>query len=582
MIESPDEPSWEQHQLPIIAGVLIFCVFSIWGAVTSEGFLEADAITHYLYARFAFQEPHYLLNVWGRPLCTGLYAVPAALFGRIGVRMMSLLLALLVSWTAFKIAKGQKHRWPALAVMFTLCQPMLFLHSFSELTELPFAAVLGLAFLAYQRRRFALMAILIGISPAGRPEGFGFIAMATAGLLLHRNWKTVPLLFLPLGVWTYLGWFNFGCPPYDSSLPFPLHGLLWLKHAWPYAGDSLYDRGHLFKYVALLPAIVSPFVFPAVLMGMWRSLRPAWWAEFFPPLPLGEGRGGYEGKPDRTPPPPSPTPLPKGEGFGRNSAPQPVLPLEHLFAPMFSAGQRGQAIRCEALIAVIPLLILIGHSLLHALGKMASSGEMRYLLIVAPFWGLLASRGWEWIVPKLDLRHPLRYAAILALLPCLMHVKLYGLGVVFGYRVLPLTLSDDMLYMKEFASWYDNWPLREKFPRLMAAHPGVFYFMDMSMTDRRAVPWEKAVVTSPPEGVVSLWDPVYGHYNADARKSVVFSDFDQNGWVRLHPVREIPEDPSTTAFLSPQQADGSDTPYESASTVSWSWRDFFPSPSRPK
>ena len=54
-------------------------------------------------------------------------------------------------------------------------QPLVFLHSFSELTELPFAALLALAFWAYQRRRFALLAVLISLSPLTRPEGRGAV-----------------------------------------------------------------------------------------------------------------------------------------------------------------------------------------------------------------------------------------------------------------------------------------------------------------------------------------------------------------------------------------------------------------------
>ena len=42
-----------------------------------------------------------------------------------------------------KLAAGQGNRLPALALIFTLGQPLLFLHSFSELTELPFALVIS-------------------------------------------------------------------------------------------------------------------------------------------------------------------------------------------------------------------------------------------------------------------------------------------------------------------------------------------------------------------------------------------------------------------------------------------------------
>jgi hypothetical protein len=526
-----DEPDWRQHALPIMASLVVFSIFSIWGAITSEGFLEADAITHYLYARFAISEPHYLVNVWGRPLCTGLYALPAYFFGRIGVRIVSLILALGVSWTAYAIAKGQKHRWPALAMMFTLAQPLLFLHSFSELTELPFALILGLAFLAYQRKQFFWMALLVAISPLGRPEGFGFIGLAAVALVLHRQWAIIPFLFVGLLGWTYAGWQVFGSPRYDSSMPLPFHGLLWLKHEWPYAGDSLYERGNIFKYLALLPAVVSPFLFPAMVVGL------------FSPSPLaGEGRGEGAAPCDNSGtnadrcPTPHPNPLPQGE--------------------------RGSRI----LIAVIPFLILTGHSILHALGKMASSGELRYLLIVAPFWALLAARGWEWLSTRLDLQSPIRIAAILCVLPCLIQVKVEFKGYTFGYQTLPLKLNDDMLAAKRFAEWYKAWPEREKYPRLMASHPGTYLFLNKSPTDpSESVAWFETNFRTPPNGVVLAWDDVYGLYNADARRSVRRAELDAVGWVgMLQPWiwdNRISPGRNPYIFVSPYDINGDATPF---------------------
>src|SRR5688572_24564616 len=164
--------------LAVAIAVLIFAGLSLTTGLTSDGFLEADACTHYLYARFAFEEPHYFANVWGRPLCTAVYSIPAAIAGRAGVRIASLVIALAIGAVAMRIAKLQNYRWPALALIFTLAQPLVFLHSFSELTELPFALLIGYAFWAYRAHKFWLMALLIGLSPLGRPEGFGFIGLA--------------------------------------------------------------------------------------------------------------------------------------------------------------------------------------------------------------------------------------------------------------------------------------------------------------------------------------------------------------------------------------------------------------------
>src|SRR4051794_2293793 len=79
---------------------LVFAACSIAAGVSSKGFLEADGCTHYQYARFALGEPHYLVNVWGRPFATALYALPAALGGLIGVRLMSLAVAIAIALVA--------------------------------------------------------------------------------------------------------------------------------------------------------------------------------------------------------------------------------------------------------------------------------------------------------------------------------------------------------------------------------------------------------------------------------------------------------------------------------------------------
>src|SRR4051812_5325189 len=61
----------------IVLSTLIFSGLSVYLARTSESDIEADATTHYLMARYAPREPHYFASVWGRPLCTGVYALTA-------------------------------------------------------------------------------------------------------------------------------------------------------------------------------------------------------------------------------------------------------------------------------------------------------------------------------------------------------------------------------------------------------------------------------------------------------------------------------------------------------------------------
>jgi hypothetical protein len=469
--------------IAVLLAVGIFAVLSITCAVTSEGFLEADSCTHYLYARLTLRDPieknlHHLVNVWGRPLCTGLYAIPAQLGHRTGVRIMSCVLALVCGLGAMRVAKLQGYRWPALALICTLAQPLVFLHSFSELTELPFAALMILAFWAYRVRQFWLMALLVGMSPMGRPEGFGFIGLAAAALLLHRKWYWLPLLFVPLALWNYAGWELYGREGAWWQ---------WVRNNWPYAEESLYPAGPIYHFLIRMPVVTSPLLFPAMVIGAGWSLRFTW-------------------------------------------------PLRRFF------GDHVE--RCQASIACIALGILVGHSLLYAMGKMASNGELRYMLAVAPFWGLLSAKGWEWVFARFEWRRPLAWAGVAALLPITAN---------FAYPVVPLVYMDDWKQARQIAAWLEETPLRKQYPTLMLSHPAIFYFMDSGPgTSADGVEWKESTLAAKPAGTLMIWDPIYGVFNSDAARSISLEEIEAAGWL---PER-LPDDIAGDwrVFVSPQPA----------------------------
>ncbi len=436
-----------QFRAALIA-IAIFSALSLAAALTSTGFLEADACTHYLYARNAFFHPDLFVNVWGRPLVTLIDSVPAHLAGRMGVRITSLLIAIAIALVAQAIAEKQGWRWPVLALIFTLAQPLVFLLSFSEMTELPFALLLALGFWAYQSRRFFWMAVAIGFSPLGRPEGFGFLILAAIALVLHRRWWWIAVLALPLLTWNYIGWILYGRSGAWWQWGFPW--LAWLKANWPYAQQSLYQPGPLWHFVALLPVVASPFVFPAMLLGGFLCLRR----------------------------------------------------------------------RSDILIAILPLLILIGHSLLYWRGKMASNGELRYMMVVAPFWGLLCARGWEWIFLRFRWRRPLLWASVAALVPILANSF---------WAVVPLRLQPDWLEAKQIADWYQSDDWRARFPDIATANPGILYFLNDDAS-RHIVEWRKDVIDSCPAGTILIWDPIYGVFNSDAARSIPVDELRRAGW----------------------------------------------------
>lgn len=462
----------------IAAGVFAF--LSVLSALTSKGFLEADACTHYLSAHFAIKQPHRLLSVWDRPLFMLLYSVPAAYGGVLGARLMSLALALLCGWCGWRIARRLGMQRPELAFIFVLAEPLLFLHSFSEMTELCFAAVIGLAFLAYMDRRWGWMALLLAISPLGRPEGFGFVLLGAIALVAHRRWWWLLVLPSALLIWTMVGWLMWGSPDYGRRA---FNFLFWLPRHWPYSGTSMYASGPLLfwktqsngervaSFLLRLPVLVSPLIFPFTLLGTVMMLRGGW---------------------------------------GKLSTHQ------------------G---RCELFAVGLPWGILAGHSYLWWRGQMASSGELRYLLVAGPLWGVIGARGWEWAFSTVNFRFSIGkggmvLAGVAALLPACAN---------FHYHVVPFHQYDDDRLGEAVARWYlADGQMQKQYPRLVASHPSVYLYLDFSPTDRdRTLVGGKSMVKTCPPGVVFVWDAIFSTHNADSQMCVTQEELAKNGWRKV-------------------------------------------------
>src|SRR6185437_540209 len=160
--------------------------------------------------------------------------------------------------------RGEGHRRPSLAMLFTFGGPLFFLFSFSEMTELPFALVLGAAVLGYQKKRWLTFALLAGMLPTARPEGFGFVVLAGLALALQKKWLALVVLMAPLLTWDLAGWgLTHRVGPWYA----------WLGHAWPWSEQSLYGRGSIFTFLGAVPLIVSPLILPATIVGTLQYIR---------------------------------------------------------------------------------------------------------------------------------------------------------------------------------------------------------------------------------------------------------------------------------------------------------------------
>jgi hypothetical protein len=505
-------PRPRRNHLALVVGIVIFAAMSTWMAIASKGFLEADACTHYMFARHSLAEPAYLVNVWGRPLCTCLYALPAAIGRVMGVRVMSLLLSITIGLVAYRIARKQGYRMPALAPILLFAQPLFYLHSFSELTEIPFAFVAVLAFWAYQSKNFLAMTLLVAITPSGRPEGFFLIALAALALVCHKRWEYLFLLPVPLLCWSFLGWLSWGSPH-------EIHWYRWLQVNWPYAAKSAYGSGHWYHFILQLPVLVSPMIFPALPIGILLSIR------------AGLHKFVWD------------------DGTNRHTAESKVLEYAR---PQRVSGMgffADHTARCQFLIAFIPLTILFVHSVLWATGRMASNGELRYLLCVAPLWALLCAQGFEWVWERFRLPIPFIVAGLFATIPIFPNRY---------YQVVPFKIYAEDYLGRAVAHWYRTTPGLEKdYPRVMASLPAIYFALDLSQSNpQHGETWGQKNAHATHDGVILFWD-INALTNASRDMIVTKDEIEAAGWLWIGNI--VYEDKWCDVYLSPKTATGAPT-----------------------
>ncbi len=250
--------------------------------------------------------------------------------------------------------------------------------------------------------------------------------------------------------------------------------------------------------LGLLPTVVSPIVLPATLLGIWRSLRP---------------RHSLDDDDDA-------------------AAPSIKLKFPHAIE----------------LTAAIPIFVLVAHSLLFWLGRMGSDGEARYLLVAAPFWGILSARGWEWAFDRLQWHHPLRWAALAVIV-----VPVFANAI---HPVVPVKLSPDWAAARRICAWYRDDPIHLDYPKVMAAHPGIFYFLDINpygSSQVRSV--DKKTLHDLGPGTILIWDSIYGNSNSSADRAFSAEDVRNAGWVErdVPTLHQVDGDKSWHVFVSPRK-----------------------------
>jgi|GEM_PF-5692743 len=189
--------SAELQQTRVAAGLVMvgLAVSAVGGFWSTNGVVQFDDLTHYLYAKWAWRWPAYLLDNWGRPGFTAMYFLPAG-WGWPACRLLSAVLTAASAWLAFRIAAklGIRHAWAVVPLAYV--QPLFFQLSETTLTETPLALYLTLAVYLALCGRWSWSAAVISIGVLTRHEAVIFLPIWLLfawrdGVPLRRLWPIV-------------------------------------------------------------------------------------------------------------------------------------------------------------------------------------------------------------------------------------------------------------------------------------------------------------------------------------------------------------------------------------------------------
>ncbi len=152
-----------------------------------------DSWNHFLYARWAYQNPTLLLDQWGKPFFT-LIALPFAYFGLKAVYFLNFLATLGGAWLCYLTARKLGLRNPWMLILLFGWQPIVLANVHSSLTEPTNALVLILICYLFVSHKFVLATFIASFLPLIRSEGLILLISIMPYLMVRGQWKLFPLL----------------------------------------------------------------------------------------------------------------------------------------------------------------------------------------------------------------------------------------------------------------------------------------------------------------------------------------------------------------------------------------------------
>ena len=243
---------------------VFFLLFSVLASLSEGSYGGADDISHYKFARYAFQMPALLLDHWAKPFFT-LLSAPFAQFGFIGMRFFNIIIGLITSFLSFKVAQKLRLKNAVMVIFFVLLSTLYPALMLSGMTEVLFSFLLVLSIYLALHKKYLFSAIILSFLPFVRTEGILFFVLFGIVFLYEKQYFQVLFLFTGLLIYSVIGGFYFD-------------DFLWIIHQMPY-GDAtdIYGTGNLFHFIEhsknIFGIILSIFIFLGIYLIIYFLFR---------------------------------------------------------------------------------------------------------------------------------------------------------------------------------------------------------------------------------------------------------------------------------------------------------------------
>lgn len=203
-----------------------------------------DSYNHFLIAKYSWNHPKLFLDQWGKPI----YTVISSAFAQNGLPGLIVLNSLCLlgsAWLIMGIAQLKNFAMPWLAGVIMLTSPLFADHVVSGLTEPLNALFLSLVFYLLAGKHYKSAAIVSGLLPFVRSEGFVLLIPIFAYFILKGQFKHFIWIVIPAVFFNLLGWAILDAP-------------FWIITHNPYikfqtSGEVICGSGPFWHYVRYFP-----------------------------------------------------------------------------------------------------------------------------------------------------------------------------------------------------------------------------------------------------------------------------------------------------------------------------------------